>query len=64
MEFDPEPAIAARFEEAIQRVPLVACDDAAVGRAVEIQRQPRQQGDRIGAGAAMTTRAALARNKH
>jgi Predicted nucleic acid-binding protein, contains PIN domain len=47
--FDPETATAARFEEIMQHVTLVAYDDEAARRAVGIQRQLRQQGDRVGA---------------
>lgn len=60
--FDPETATAARFEEIMQQVTLVAYDDEAARRAVGIQRQLRQQGDQVGAVDVMIAGIALARD--
>jgi hypothetical protein len=60
--FDPETAIAARFKEIMQQVTLVPYDGEAARRAVGIQRQLRQQGDRIGAVDVMIAGVALARD--
>ena len=60
--FDPETATAARFEEIMQQVTLVAYDDEAARRAVGIQRQLCQQGDQVGAVDVMIAVIALARD--
>lgn len=60
--FDSETATEARFEEIMQQVTLVPYDDEAARRAVGIQRQLRQQGERIGAVDAMIAGTALVRD--
>ena len=55
-----DPATAARFAETMQQVTVVPYDGEAARRAVGIQRQFRQQGDRVGAVDLMIAGIALA----
>jgi len=59
---DPGTATADRFEAVMERVTLVAYDSEAARRAVDIQRQLRANGERIGAVDGMIAGIALARD--
>lgn len=58
---DPASGERQRFEEIMDRVTLVPYDGDAARRAVDIQRQLRQQGSQIGAVDGMIAGIALAR---
>ena len=60
---DPETPTGERFEEVMDDVPLVAYDGEAARRAVDVQRDLRSTGERIGAVDAMIAGIALARDE-
>lgn len=60
---DPETATGERFEEIMDSIPVAAYDEEATRHTVDVQRDLRSRGERIGAVDAMIAGIALARGE-